>query len=56
MDAYQKTRARAREIGEYLCANGGDPRMKKVGYRVKALGGNTRILDDFWDAICGWMV
>jgi hypothetical protein len=55
MDAYRKTRARAREIGEYLCANGGDPRMKKIGYRVKALGGNTRILEDIWDGICGWM-
>jgi hypothetical protein len=56
MDAYQKTRAHAREIGEYLCANGGDPRMKRIGYRIKALGGNTRILEDFWDGICGWMV
>ncbi len=44
-----------RKLGEYLCANGGTNRMKKVAYRVQTLGGDVRTLQIFWDGICGWM-
>ncbi len=52
--AYERTTAEIRKIGEDLCAAGGDSRMKQVAYRVHFLGGRTRLLEMFWDGICGW--
>ena len=47
-----------RRIGEQIGANGGDPRMQLIGYRVTAIGlreGITsRILELKWRDICGW--
>lgn len=53
--AYEKTVVEFRKIGEQLCANGGDARMKRIAYRVKALGGSIRLCEMYWDGICGWM-
>lgn len=48
-----------KSIGERLCSNGGDARMKRVAYRVAALGTGKRVrirdLELHWDGICGWM-
>ncbi len=53
--AYEKTVAEFKSIGEKLCANGGDAHMKRVAYRVQALGGRVRDCEMYWDGICGWM-
>lgn len=46
-------------IGHRLCGNGGDARMKRVAYRVAALGAGKRVrvrdLELHWDGICGWI-
>ena len=52
--AYEKTVAEFRRIGEQLCINGGDERMKLIAYRVQALGGKSRDCEMYWDGICGW--
>jgi len=52
----QQEKAETREIGKYLCANGGDPRMQIVGYRVMALGGSSRVLEIYWHGLCGWQM
>jgi hypothetical protein len=49
-----EAREEIRKIGEYLGEHGGDSRMKKVAYRVQALGGSARLLELFWEDICGW--
>jgi hypothetical protein len=47
-----------KSLGKQLCANGGDPRMKRIAYRVAALGAGKRVrirdLELHWDGICGW--
>ena len=48
--------AEIREVGVYLGCEGNDSRMQRVGYRVLALGGSTRILEYAWSGICGWQV
>lgn len=53
--AYENTTAEIRKIGEELCTAGGDNRMRQIGYRMVALGGRIRLLEMFWDGICGWM-
>ena len=53
--AYDKTYAEIRSIGQSLCDQGGDARMKTVGSRYAALGGRIRVLEMFWNRICGWM-
>lgn len=45
-----------RKIGEQLCDNGDDAKMRLVGYRFRALGGHPRVLESYWNGICGWMV
>jgi len=40
----EEAKNRIREIGQYLGDNGGDERMKKVGYRVQSLGSSSRLL------------
>jgi ribosomal protein L37E len=54
-DAYEKTRSKIRTIGKHLCENGGSERMKKVAYRVQALGARVRDCEFHWEGICGWM-
>lgn len=46
--------AEIRKIGEYLGANGGDKRMRRIAYRVQTLGGSARELEWDWEDICGW--
>ncbi len=53
--AYDKTYAEIRRMGQALCDEGGDARMKGVAYRYAALGGRIRSLEMFWNRICGWM-
>jgi len=45
---------RIREIGLHLGENGGDKRMKQIAYRVQFLGGSSRLLELYWNGICGW--
>lgn len=54
-DAYERTAAEIKEIGEHLCANGGRDRMALVAYRVQALGARVRDCELYWDGVCGWM-
>jgi hypothetical protein len=51
----QESYEEIRRIGEYLCENGGSPRMARVGYRVHALGGSLRELEFEWEGICKWI-
>lgn len=53
--AYERTTAEIRKIGEELCAAGGDSRMKLIAYRANALGARIRLMEMFWNGICGWM-
>lgn len=53
--AYEKTVAEFRRIGEQLCANGGDERMRSIAYRVEALGGRSQDCEMYWAGICGWI-
>ena len=53
-DAYEKTISEIKEIGKYLCENGGSDRMVQVAYRVQALGARVRDCELFWEDICGW--
>ena len=46
--------SKIKEIGEYLCANGGDDRMQLIAHRVAYLGGSSRQLEWDWSGICGW--
>jgi hypothetical protein len=47
--------AELKKLGEYIGANGGDPRMRKVAYRVNTLyPGGARLLEFYWTGICGW--
>ena len=43
-----------RGIGTSLNAEGGKQAMQAVAYRVKALGGNSRLLEGLWDGIGDW--
>jgi hypothetical protein len=43
-----------REIGLRLGADGGTYRMKRMAYRVAALGGSLRLLEHIWADIRGW--
>lgn len=54
-EAYDRTAADIKAIGEQLCRDGGDPRMRLVAYRMAALGGRIRTLEMHWDGVCGWM-
>jgi len=47
--------AEIRRIGEHLGEHGGSDRMTRVAYRVQAIGGNSRLLEHYWEGICGWM-
>jgi len=57
---YDISRKKVREIGEFLCSNGGSERMALIAYRVQALANmsgystRTRDVELFWDGICGW--
>lgn len=42
------------EIGKDLGRHGGKLRMKRVAYRVKALGGSMDLIDMYWDGLHGW--
>jgi hypothetical protein len=53
--AYEETVAEFRRIGEQLCANGGDERMRLIACRVQALGGRSRDCENYWSGICGWL-
>ncbi len=53
--AYDRTVEEFRRLGEQLCDGGGDERMKRVAYRMRALGGRSRNCEVYWDGICGWM-
>lgn len=44
-----------RAIGEYLCRNGGNKRMQRVGQYYIDLGGIGRSLEYAWIHICGWL-
>lgn len=48
-------------IGRLLCNEGGSDRMKLIAFRVAALNpgnpyANVRLMESFWDGICGWQV
>ena len=49
-----KVKAEIRKIGESIGAEGGTYRMKRLGYRVQALGGDLSLLVYSWRDICGW--
>jgi len=53
---YQKTAAEFRSIGEQLCANGGDERMKRIALRMEAFGGRQQDCEIYWAGICGWVI
>ena len=55
-DALAKTSAEIKRIGEHLYSTGGHEHMQAVWYRVKALGGNGRLLDQYWDGIGQWQM
>lgn len=55
-DALERTDAEIKKIGEHLYANGGHEHMQAVYYRVTALGGNGRLLDQYWDGIGQWQM
>lgn len=55
-EAYNRMFSEIKSIGEDLCSNGGDKRMKRVAYRVSALGGSARELEMYWNGVCGWAV
>jgi len=51
---------RCREIGDFLCANGGHWRMILIARRVRELS-RYRVLtpkycEIYWNGICGWMM
>ncbi len=50
----QVMHGKIRRIGEEICENGGDERMRRIAYRVKALGGSMSQLEYAWAGICGW--
>lgn len=56
-DEEGKTITEIQKIGEYLCSNGGSDQMKRIAYRVQALGGSSRHLEVYWgkECICGWL-
>jgi hypothetical protein len=53
---YEKTTAEFRRIGEDLCANGGEKRMRRIALRVEAFGGRSLDCEMYWTGICGWAV
>jgi uncharacterized Zn finger protein (UPF0148 family) len=55
MDTSEEARREIRAIGEAVGQSGGSPRMKRLAYRVQALGGSLRTLEYEWEGICGWM-
>jgi hypothetical protein len=56
--AADRAQQEIKSIGERLCASGGSSRMKRVAYRVSALGAGKgarlRDLELHWEGICGW--
>jgi len=52
---HQELEREIQEIGEKLCSEGGNDRMLLIFYRYVLLGGGRRILELFWNGICGWM-
>jgi hypothetical protein len=42
-------------MGEQLCANGGNERMKRIAYRMQAFGGRSQDCEMYWVGLCGWM-
>jgi hypothetical protein len=54
--AYEKTIAEFRKIGEQLCANGGDERMRRIALRAETFGGRKQDCEMYWAGICGWAV
>lgn len=55
IEAYIKLCKEIRRIGEQLCENEDDRKMRLVAYRFRALGGNARVLESYWKGICRWM-
>ena len=53
--AYEKTVAEFRMIGEHLCSNGGQERMKRIASRMSAFGGRSQDCEMYWTGICGWL-
>lgn len=53
-----KVQEEIKTIGQHLCSNGGDKRMKRIAYRVATLGIGKRVrirdLELHWEGICGW--
>ena len=53
---HQKLEKDIQDIGEKCCNEGGNVKMHLILYRYKALGGHSsRIVELFWNGICGWM-
>jgi hypothetical protein len=47
--------AELKKIGEFIGANGGDQRMRKIAYRVNVhYPSGARLLEFYWTGICGW--
>ena len=46
---------KVREIGEFLCSNGGSDRMDLICHRVAVMHGHSRNLERNWAGICGWL-
>lgn len=61
-EAFEKTRAEIRKIGECLCSTGGSERMGRIAYRVAILRGDTMPaahtteMEGYWVGICGWQL
>jgi len=54
-DAFERTGAEIRTIGEHLHMNGGDDRTLQVAYRAQALGARLRDFQNYWNGIGRWM-
>lgn len=46
--------AEIREIGAQLCSQGGPDHMRMIAYRANSLGIHIRLIELYWDGICGW--
>lgn len=54
-EAFNRTLAEVHRIGETLNQRGGKFKMKRVLYRMQALGGQTRWIEGVWNGIGTWM-
>jgi len=55
-EALSRTSAEIKRVGKHLYTTGGHEHMQAVWYRVRALGGNGRLLDQYWDGIGQWQM